>query len=108
MLLDVMYEGKGIGLAAPQVGLSIRVIVWDLGRGPHSLINPVVSELPCASSTQDEGCLSLPGVVVAVKRRDRCQVSGWAAKRPVNLRATGRLARVVQHEVDHLNGILIA
>ena len=104
-----MYKYGGIGLAAPQVGINKRIITVDVGKGLLKLINPRIIELGGGEEEMDEGCLSLPGVFVPVKRKtgfirfEACDLNGknreWKAK--------GLLARVIQHEIDHLDGILM-
>jgi len=104
-----MYKYDGIGLAAPQVGINKRIIVVDVGKGLLKLINPEIIELGGEEEEMDEGCLSLPGVYVPVKRK-----VGFIRFRALDLTGkekiwTGRglLARVMQHEIDHLDGILM-
>lgn len=106
----VMYEAPGIGLAAPQVGVLKRVIVYDLeddGR-PIALCNPQIVEFGDEREVDDEGCLSLPGISVPVDRPMTvvCEAVSLAGK-PVRIEAAGLHARVLQHEIDHLDGVLI-
>jgi peptide deformylase len=106
-MTETMYAYKGVGLAAPQVGIAKNVIVLDVGQGPISLINPeiVISE---GSAIREEGCLCLPEISVNVERRERIQISGIDRKgNPVRFDAEGLLARALQHEIDHLHGTLI-
>jgi peptide deformylase len=110
-MFETMYKAPGIGLAAPQVGVSRRVVVLDVAEGeerrPMVLINPEILWRSPERSTAEEGCLSLPEQFaevtrpVAVRLRYRDQ-----AFAPQELAAEGLLARCVQHEVDHLDGIL--
>jgi len=103
---DTMYEYRGAGLAAPQIGVSKRVIVVDVGDGPIELINPTIVEVD-GSATESEGCLSVPGVVGEVTRSAKVKVRGLNRKgEEVEYKAEGYLARAFQHEIDHLNGIL--
>ncbi|MCF8010806.1 MAG: peptide deformylase [Clostridiales bacterium] len=103
---DTMYEYNGVGLAAPQIGISKRVIIVDVGKGLIELINPKVESVQ-GSDTQTEGCLSVPGVLGDVHRPLEVQVSGLNRKgEEVSYNATGLFARALQHEIDHLNGIL--
>lgn len=106
-MLELMCSRRGIGLAAPQVGLLVRLIVADLGAGPVCLVNPAL--VPAGSGEcMEEGCLSLPGVLVEVERAGRVEVRGLdPTGRPRHFEARGLLARVLQHEVDHLDGVLI-
>lgn len=106
-MLALMRQRQGIGLAAPQVGLGIRLVVAEADEVTVSLVDPVLS--PCAEAgTAEEGCLSLPGVFVAVPRPTRVEVRGRApGGRRLHFEAGGLLARALQHEVDHLDGVLI-
>jgi peptide deformylase len=106
-MADTMYSKKGIGLAAPQVGIAKKVIVLDVGQGLISLINPEVTYSE-GISEREEGCLCLPEIYVTISRKDKVQIKGIDVKgNPVFLEAEGLLARVLQHEIDHLNGTLI-
>lgn len=111
-MFDTMYEAEGIGLAAPQVGVSERVLVVDVpdedGNGrAHALVNPVISEVGRATARGSEGCLSLPGLEELVTRPMRVTVEGLSPDgEPVRIEAEGLLGRALQHEVDHLDGIL--
>jgi peptide deformylase len=105
-MLETMYPAAGIGLAAPQVGVQKRVIVVDVGEDPLVLVN---STIAAAEGEQLglEGCLSLPDLVGEVRRAEWVTVNGLNAQgRPVRLEGEGLLARVLQHEIDHLDGIL--
>ncbi len=105
-MLETMYAAQGVGLAAPQVGVSQRVIVVDVGEGPIILVNP---EIVYAEGEQVglEGCLSVPGLVGEVRRAEKVVVRGLNRKgEEVDVTGRGLLARALQHEVDHLNGIL--
>lgn len=103
---ETMYAADGVGLAAPQVGVSERLIVVDAGDGPIHLVNPVL-EKGEGSDIDREGCLSIPGVHGYVERYARVIVSGLDSKgKPTRIDATGLLARALQHEIDHLDGIL--
>lgn len=103
---DTMYEYNGVGLAAPQIGVSKRVIVVDVGEGLIELINPEITRAE-GSETEVEGCLSVPGVIGEVTRPAKIEVRGLNRKgEEVLYRAEGLLARALQHEIDHLEGIL--
>jgi peptide deformylase len=107
-MLDTMYDAPGVGLAAPQIGISRRIVVADVGEGlgPFFLVNPEITE---RSGSQDgyEGCLSVLGWVGDVERFERVVVRAWdPAGREQWVRAEGFFARCMQHEIDHLNGIL--
>ncbi|MCX5751513.1 MAG: peptide deformylase [Candidatus Saganbacteria bacterium] len=105
-MLETMYKAPGVGLAAPQVGRSIRLIVIDIGEGPIALINPKVTAKH-GEQTLVEGCLSLPGIEAPVKRASNVTVTGLNEKgKKVNYDAEGLLATVFQHEIDHLDGIV--
>lgn len=103
---DTMYANKGVGLAAPQIGVSKRVIVVDVGEGLIEVINPEI--LDRRGEILDlEGCLSIPEVVGDVKRAAEIRVSGLDRDgREIEVKAGGYLARAFQHEMDHLDGIL--
>jgi peptide deformylase len=106
-MAESMYKNKGIGLAAPQIGLLSRMIVVDLGEGLKTLINPEMVEGE-GESILEEGCLSLPNIEVPIKRKDKVFIRGWDLNgKEVNLEFIGFPGRVYQHEIDHLNGILI-
>lgn len=103
---ETMYAADGVGLAAPQVGVSERLIVVDVGDGPIHLINPVLVSAE-GSVVDVEGCLSIPGVVGYVDRAQKVVVDGLDIKgRPRRVEAEDWLARALQHEIDHLDGIL--
>jgi len=107
-MLKFMHVHDGIGLAAPQVGVSRRIIVVAIGSAPVALANPEILH----SSGQEamvEGCLSLPGVRVNVLRKKSITVKGVVSRgKEAKLSVSGLTARVIQHEIDHLNGILIS
>ena len=105
-MAETMYYAKGVGLAAPQVGISKRVIVVDIGDGLFKLVNP---EIISSSGIQDgpEGCLSVPNIVGNVKRSEHIKVKALNENGDeVVIDASGYLARAFQHEIDHLNGII--
>lgn len=105
-MLETMHHADGVGLAAPQVGQSLRAIVVDVGQGPLQLINP---EIVAAGGQQTdlEGCLSIPGRVGYVTRAAEVVVTGLdRSGQPARIEGTGLLARALQHEIDHLDGIL--
>jgi len=107
-MLDVIYVEDGVGLAAPQVGVSKRVIVVDDGKDGVGLINPEIVKKSSETDTMEEGCLSLPGIRLNISRPVRITVKGLDENGDsVELQADGLLAKVIQHEIDHLNGILI-
>jgi peptide deformylase len=103
----IMYEVKGVGLAAPQIGLIKALIVIDIGNGLIKMANPVIIKKEGAQS-MEEGCLSVPGVGVTVKRFRKVTVEGLNERgEPVRIEAEGFLATVFQHECDHLEGKMI-
>lgn len=105
-MTQTMHEADGVGLAAPQVGVALRVIVVDVGEGPIDLINPVIVAFEgCETGT--EGCLSVPGMYGEVERYSTVTVEGLDRQgNPVSVQGSGLLARALQHEIDHLDGIL--
>ncbi len=111
-MLETMYEAPGIGLAAPQVGVLKRVIVVDVApegveRQPHAMANPALTWVSDVDSTYNEGCLSLPEHYADVVRPDAIKVSYLDREgQPQELSASGVLATCIQHEIDHLDGIL--
>jgi len=109
-MLATMYDADGVGLAAPQIGISRRIIVVDVrepGVEPFGLVNPVILESSDEVERDEEGCLSIPGLKEIVERSARVVVEGLDRDgRPVRIEAEGLLARALQHEVDHLDGIL--
>jgi peptide deformylase len=106
-MAKAMYANKGIGLAAPQIGILSRILVVDIGEGCNVLINPEIVEGE-GESILEEGCLSLPTIEVPVKRMEKIIVRGWNLKgKEVGFELFGFPGRVYQHEIDHLNGILI-
>lgn len=105
-MAQTMYEANGVGLAAPQVGISERIIVVDTGEGLMVLINPELVETE-GSEKDVEGCLSIPGVNGYVCRASRVVVKGLDEDgKPVKYEGKGLLARAFQHEIDHLDGVL--
>ena len=107
-MFETMYHNKGIGLSAVQVGSMFRIFIMDIERDkPRVFINPELIETSLAQGTFEEGCLSLPGINADVIRSTAVKVQAWNEKgRPFSLNAENLLARVIQHELDHLNGIL--
>jgi peptide deformylase len=106
-MLALMRTTGGIGLAGPQVGILRRLFVAEIGRQILCLVNPVLLARN-GSDRMIEGCLSLPGVQVDVQRNRRVEVQGYDAYgHRCRHRIEGLWARVVQHEIDHLNGVLI-
>ena len=107
-MLVTMREQEGVGLAANQVGRLKRILVAAVEDQEYVLVNPVIEESAQPTAKDPEGCLSIPGIQVEVERPIAVTVSGCdASGAPLRLEASGLLARVFQHEVDHLDGILI-
>ncbi|AVX20318.1 MULTISPECIES: peptide deformylase [Carboxydocella] len=105
-MADTMYDAEGVGLAAPQIGISKRVIVVDVGEGLIELINPEIIHCE-GKEVAVEGCLSVPGKQGDVERWARVKVRGLNRQGElVEYEAEGLLARAFQHEIDHLDGIL--
>ena len=110
-MLETMYAAPGIGLAAIQIGVPKRVIVIDLSRdekkNPLYFVNPKIIKKSDTDSTYEEGCLSVPGQFAEVDRPDKCHISflDYNGKKQ-ELKAEGLLATCIQHEMDHLEGIL--
>jgi peptide deformylase len=108
-MFTTMYDAPGVGLAAPQVGVQKRFFIYDLdhGDGQQVLINPVVEESD-GEWEFTEGCLSIPGLHFDIVRPRRIHVTGVDLEgREVSLEADDYLARVIQHELDHLDGVLM-
>jgi peptide deformylase len=106
-MFEVMRESNGIGLAATQVGVEQRVIVTDAGEEPLVIINPEIIDRK-GEEIAEEGCLSFPGIRTNIKRAKDITAKGLGESgKEIVLKTTGILARVIQHEVDHLDGILI-
>lgn len=111
-MLDTMHAARGIGLAANQVGILKRLCVVDTSQENENnsiivLINPLIIEKE-GSIESSEGCLSIPGCSTGIKRAERVYVSGLDRNgKPINIEGTGLLARALQHEIDHLDGLLI-
>ena len=108
-LIDTMYEADGIGLAAPQIGVSQRVFVYDIREEEHApgvLVNPRIIETS-GKVRESEGCLSIPDLSEIVERHVNIVAEGLDREgQPVRLEADGLLSRCLQHESDHLDGIL--
>lgn len=110
-MFDIMYEAGGIGLAANQVGLPYRLFIVNVEARPDAgeelvFINPTLSR-PRGTAVQEEGCLSLPGLRMDVRRPEKVVIDAWSIDgQPIRLDLDGLLARVVQHEFDHLEGRL--
>jgi peptide deformylase len=109
-MFETMYDAEGVGLAAPQVGEGRRLIVVDArdpGSAPFTLVNPRVVEASNLTEKAEEGCLSIPGLRDVVERSASVVVEGLdLEERPFRVEAEGLLARILLHEIDHLDGVL--
>jgi peptide deformylase len=109
-MIAIMRDGMGVGLAATQLGVLRRVLVFQAGPDspPSGLVNPSVEWLSEDAVIAEEGCLSLPGVAMEVERPLHALIVGFDVEgEPVRIEASGLEARVLQHEIDHLDGVLI-
>ncbi len=107
-MIRTMKDAPGVGLAAPQVGVLQRLLVYDVDDDPRVLVNPQLAEFADETEEADEGCLSVPGVTMPVERPVSVHVRGCDEYgEPVDFLAEGFAARVIQHEYDHLEGVLI-
>ena len=111
-MLDTMYAANGIGLAAIQIGVPKRIIVMDLSKNsekkePRYFVNPVIKNKDLKKATYEEGCLSVPNQFAEIDRPSKCEVEylDYDGKKKF-LKADGLLATCIQHEMDHLEGIL--
>jgi peptide deformylase len=106
-LTETMLDAPGAGLAAPQIGVSLRVFVYDVDDVLGHLINPVITTLSEECQEGDEGCLSFPGLAFPTRRSETAVATGFDMHGdPVTVQGQALLARAIQHEVDHLDGIL--
>ncbi|MBW3556061.1 MAG: peptide deformylase [Actinobacteria bacterium] len=108
-MVETMYEAPGLGLAAPQVGVQKRLFVYDLndGRGPNAIVNPTISEHR-GEWEFEEGCLSVPGLYFPIVRPKEVHLTGYDLDgNEVSIEADELLARLFQHELDHLDGKLL-
>ena len=111
-MLETMYAANGIGLAAIQIGVPKRIIIMDISKDannkkPMYFINPVIQKRASSKSTYEEGCLSVPDQYAEIERASKCEIEylDYNGKKKL-LKAEGLLATCIQHEMDHLNGIL--
>jgi peptide deformylase len=107
-LVKTLHKGNGIGLAGPQVGLMVRIFAVHIEDDePRIFINPSILETSQDLAKYEEGCLSLPGQYAEVTRPESVKIQAWNENgRPFTLETSGLLARVIQHECDHLEGVL--
>lgn len=107
-MAEAMYEESGVGLAAPQIGVSKRIIVFDVDDNLAAICNPVITQASEETIVDEEGCLSVPGITIPIERSASVVCVGQTIEgREVTLEASELLARVLQHEIDHLDGVLI-
>ena len=107
-MLETMYHAPGVGLAAPQIGISLRFFVFDAGdgQGPFAVANPVLTHIG-GEQIEDEGCLSVVGLYYPTARSMNVRIEGQDLQgRPIRLEGEELRARIFQHEVDHLEGLL--
>ena len=111
-MLETMYEANGIGLAAIQIGVPKRIIVIDISKDdekkqPRFFVNPIIKNKDLSKSTYEEGCLSVPNQFAEIDRPSKCEVEylDYDGEKKI-LKADGLLATCIQHEMDHLEGIL--
>ena len=105
-MVETMYEALGVGLAAPQVGVLKRLYTYDVGDGPAVLVNPEIVD-SSGEWTYDEGCLSVPGVHVEIVRPKVVTVQGVDLDgKEVVIEGDELMGRLIQHEIDHLDGVL--
>lgn len=107
-MAETMYSNRGIGLAAPQIGINKQLIVVDIGDGRIlRLINPLVLKKE-GKEEMEEGCLSVPGIYISIKRPKKIKIKALNENgQEISLEAAGLLARAIMHEIDHLRGKLI-
>ena len=107
-MIEAMIKGNGIGLAGPQVGRLERIFTLKIGdNNPMVFINPEITATSAELSSYEEGCLSIPGQYADVNRPEELQIQAWNTRgRPFTIEVDDILATVIQHELDHLNGIL--
>ena len=111
-MIGTMYSAMGIGLAAPQIGVSKNLLVIDLGAqiekgSAITLINPRITAVNGSKAMDQEGCLSIPGIYAEITRQEAIEVKGFDINgKEVVLELNGLLSRAIQHEIDHFNGVL--
>ncbi len=107
-MFEIIKKDKGVGIAGPQIGLMKRIFVVHIeGDEERVFINPSILETSQETAKYEEGCLSVPGIYVDVVRSESVKIQAWNEKgKPFTMEANGLLARVIQHEYDHLEGVL--
>lgn len=109
-MIETMLKNQpeGAGLAAPQVGISMRMFVAQTENGPRVFVNPEITKKSKETENLEEGCLSLPGIWLKVKRAKEAELEGVDINgQKLKIKTRGLFARIIQHEIDHLNGVLI-
>lgn len=110
-MFERMFESRGVGLAAPQVGLKKRILVVNHSGDRQDdlvLVNPTITARGGTDTTYDEGCLSFPGIYAEIRRPDRCTVTAFDVQgNKIEKEYDGFVSRIIQHEYDHLEGILL-
>lgn len=106
-MIETMFAKNGVGIAANQVGHDLMLAIISTDEGPVAVANPVITRRSFRKETADEGCLSVPGVFGLVRRHRTVTMTGLdRTGKPIHITGHGLLARILQHEVDHLHGIL--
>ncbi len=114
-MVETMRQAPGVGLAAPQVNIPLRIIVVEYGseddeeapKKLYTVMNPEITRTSIETVLGTEGCLSVPGIVGEVERFEALTVKGFSRRgQPITIKAKGWLARIFQHEVDHLDGVI--
>jgi peptide deformylase len=106
-MIETMRAAPGVGLAGPQVGILERIFVWEVGEEHGVMINPAIVARGADKVLEEEGCLSLPGLLYEVERELEVTVEGLDGEGlPVSIKGQDLLARIFQHEIDHLDGVL--
>jgi peptide deformylase len=111
LMIETMYKNQGIGLAAPQIGVSKQIVIVETAHEKHrplAFVNPTITKKSRKTLLAEEGCLSLPGVFLNVKRAEHIELICQDLQgKPIKIKAEGLTARIFQHEIDHLQGKLI-
>ena len=106
-MIATMWQADGVGIAAPQVGKNIRVIIITQINEAMALVNPIITRFSIRRNAMDEGCLSVPGFFGSVKRSNAVRVRALERNgKMIKFKAEGLIARIIQHEIDHLDGVL--
>ncbi len=108
LMIDAMKTANGVGFAAPQIGILKQIIIFDIEEGSVCLVNPEIFWESKIKVVDEEGCLSVPDVIVPVERAKKIKVRALNIKgKQLEIVAEDLIARIIQHEVDHVNGVLI-